>query len=340
MINTLGIEDVVESAEWHVHRTHGDLCELEFVNLPRASHRSITFLEEKSFAPGIRRVRLPFDAVAAAVEKRDFVAPRFIVHSSMAASTLLARVFDAPGVSMSLAEPIILNELAALHLRGRDVRRELAIIIRLLSRPFAPGEGVVIKPGNTANLLMPLIAADTPGMAAVCIEAPVRDFLRSIAKKGIEGRIVYRRLYAFLNRAISIPTGFTPEDVWEQTDLQIAAMTWLLQHAQMTQMLKGAQFRSVDSATFLAGKLETVTALADHFRLELDAKAVMSSGVFEAHAKELGRSFNAAQREAEYREVDVAYGDEISKVAFWIEKVAEHVGLGLRLPRPLLALNR
>ena len=38
--------------------------------------------------------------------------PQYIFHSAFAASTLLARALDVPGVAMGLKEPAILNELA------------------------------------------------------------------------------------------------------------------------------------------------------------------------------------------------------------------------------------
>lgn len=333
------LREILGDPTWHPHRVNAELSEISFVRLDRNARRAITFLEDKFFAPDIPSQGLPLAAIRQAVGEIETTVPRFIFHSSMATSTLMSRVFDLPGLSMNLSEPIILNGLSALNARGRDVRPALATIVHLLGRPFGPGEKIVIKPGNTSNNLMPLIVALSPDVRAVTIHAPIRDFLRSIAKKGMTARIIYRRLYAFISRTHSLPTGFSPEDVFEQTDFQIAAMTWLLQQSQFLQLIQSrpAQVRSIDSATFLARKADALAALADHFDIPLDAREIAAGPVFSTHAKELGRAFDATQREREYAATDAAYGEEMGMVATWIEAVADHVRVPLDLPNPLLA---
>lgn len=333
------VDTIVNDPLWHAHRINADFTQIQFVRLDRDAHRSITFLEEQYFPEDIERVVLPFAVVAAAASELLNPTPRFIFHSSMATSTLMARVFDLPGTSMSLAEPIILNELSALSSRKTDVMPALPTVLRLLGRPFEPGEVIVIKPGNSANNLMPTIANILPDMRAVCIHAPLRDFIRSIAKKGMVARIVYRRLYAFVGRSVSLPTGFRPEDVFEQTDLQIAAMAWLMQHAQFVESLGmfPDRFRSIDSSQFLNEKAVALRALSDHFAIPLNADAISKGPVFDRHSKQLGRTFSVEEREASYAKVEEAYGEEIGMVVGWLKAVAAHVALPEILPYPLIS---
>lgn len=339
MIGASEAHRIVGDATWHAHRTNAPLSEIQFVRLPRELHRKITFLEEKYFPPDLERVVLPMAVVRDAAAAIDAPLPRLIFHSSMATSTLLARVFDQPRTAMSLAEPIILNELSALKLRGVEVRPVLDTVLRLLSRSFADGEATVIKPGNTANNLIPDMVAVAPKMRGIIIHAPVADFLRSVAKKGMVSRIIYRRLYSFVTRERTLPTGFSAEEIFEQTDLQIAAMAWLHQHAE----LNGAaarwpgMFRTIDSQTFLERKADTLRAAAAHFAIDLDADAIAASDVFQTHSKERERPFNDSQRAEEYARTQSAYGEEIDMVAAWVEAVGEHVGVPLVLPCPLLA---
>jgi hypothetical protein len=329
---------IVADPAWHVHRINAAMTELYFVRIDREQHRSVTFLEDKYLGTDLERVTLHFAAVEAAVASFQHEAPRFIFHSSMATSTLLTRIFDAPGVSMSLAEPIILNELASLKRRRVDVRRALPTVLKLLGRPFAPGERVVVKPGNTANILIPEIAQALPHFRALIIEAPIRDYLRSVAKKGLFGRTVYRRLYALLSRDRDLKTGFTPEDVFEQTDLQIAAMAWLHHRCEFVEACRSwpAVFVTLDSATFLADKAATLHALAHHFDIVLNVPDIMAGPAFTRHSKELGRAFDEAQRKAEHEQTQAAHGEEIDMVAQWLAAVATHVGLPETLPSPLL----
>jgi predicted nucleic acid-binding protein len=328
---------IVADPAWHAHRINAAMSEIYFVRIDREQHRAVTFLEDKYLSPDVERATLPFAAVEAAVASFDHAAPRFIFHSSMATSTLLTRIFDAPGASMSLAEPIILNELATLKRRRVDVRRALAVVLKLLGRPFAEGEKVVVKPGNTANILIPEIAAALPELRALVIEAPIRTYLRSDAKKGIFGRTVYRRLYALLSRDRDLKTGFTPEDVFEQTDLQIAAMAWLHHRCEFVEACRAfpAAFVTLDSAAFLAEKEATLHALSRHFDIALDVPAIMAGPIFKRHSKEIGRDFDERQRDVEHEQAQAAHGEEIDMVAQWLAAVATHVGLPETLPAAL-----
>ena len=333
------VDRIVGDAQWLPLRIAQSLDAITFVHLPREGHREVTFLEERYLSEALPRKSLPIEAVADAMTRLAVPqAPRFIFHSSMATSTLLTRVFDLPGTSMSLAEPIVINELSAIQSRGRDVRAPLGVVLRLLARPFSPGEGVVIKPGNSANNLMPLITELLPEMRAITVHAPLRDFLRALAKRGMFARVIYRRLYAFISRSRQLPTGFSPDDIFEQTDLQIAAMAWLLQHSEFVDMLTRhpAQFRSLDSKVFLASKTPTLDALGKHFGLAIDAQAISEGPVFSTHSKELGRAFSSADRDREHAATDAAHGEEIDMVAQWIDQVAEHVRVPLDLPNPLI----
>lgn len=329
---------IVADPTWHAHRTNAPLSEVQFVRLPREVHRSITFLEEKYFPADLERIVLPMEQVREAAAALPAPPPRLILHSSMATSTLLARVFDLPGTAMCLAEPIILNELSALKMRGIDVRPVLDTVLKLLSRPFAEGEATVIKPGNTANNLIPDIVAVRPDMRAVIIHARIADFLRSVAKKGMVSRIIYRRMYAFVSRGRRLDTGFSPEDIFEQTDFQIAAMGWLHQHAEFNDAARAwpDRFRTIDSQSFLDRKADTLRAAADHFGLALDGDAIAAGPVFKTHSKERGRAFDDDQRAQEYARTQDAYGDEIDMVAAWIEAVGKHVDVPMVLPAPLL----
>jgi hypothetical protein len=329
---------IVADPAWHAHRINAEMSEIYFVRIDRERHRTVTFLEDKYLGTDLEQATLPFAAVEAAVASFDQADPRFIFHSSMATSTLLTRIFDAPGASMSLAEPIILNELASLKRRGVDVGRTLPTVLKLLGRPFAAGEKIVVKPGNTANVLIPDIAQALPDFRALIIEAPIRTYLRSVAKKGIFGRTVYRRLYALLSRDRDLKTGFTPEDVFEQTDLQIAAMAWLHHRCEFIAACRAwpAAFATLDSAAFLAAKEATLTALARHFDIALDVPAIMAGPAFTRHSKEIGRDFDVRQRDAEHEQAQAAHGEEIDMVAQWLAAVATHVGLPDTLPLPLL----
>ena len=337
MSGTPALADIIPDAEWLPFRLSGDFASIRFVHIPRAEHPKLRYLEEKFLPAGSQSVDVPVAELAALAPRPEDAAPRFIFHSSMCGSTLLARVLDQPGFSMALAEPIILNQLSARLSRGQDVGDLATLVVGLLSRPFAPGEQVVIKPGNTANNLMPVIADRFPAMRAITLEASPEDLLRAVAKRGSEGRMVYRRLFAFVDRTHRLDTGFSPEDMWELTDLQVAALGWLTQHSEFARMLdaRRAQFRSLTMERLLGDRADVLAAIGDHFDAKWSAADVARDERFSRHSKDRGRTYDEQQLRRDSEAIDAAFGTEIEWTAAWVRDLARYLGLPIDLPNAL-----
>ena len=333
------VRSIVSDYRWLPHRLFADGSQIQFIRLERADHRAVTFLEEQYLAPDVERVVLPLAAVIEAAAAVPLSPTHFVFHSSLALSTLTTRLFDMPGVAMGLKEPIILNEIATLSRRGMRVRPLLSSVLRLLGRPFAPGEAVVVKPGNTANVLIPDILELRPDARALIMYAPLGDFINSVARKGMWARIVYRRLFALLRQDGFFDGGHSEEDIFEMTDLQIGAMAWLTHQAQFSQVIEtavGGRVRAIDADSFLANREVAVTALARFFGLDFDVQAVIDGPVFNQHSKQLGRAFDAGERERERAAAGAAYGEEIAMVVEWARGVAAHGGVPLDLGNRLI----
>ncbi len=268
----------------------------------------------------------------------------FIFHSAFCCSTVLARAFDRPGWAMGLKEPIILNDIVGWRRRGDrgpDMAGVLDNVLSLLARPFAPGEAVVVKPTNIANGLAAAMLALRPQAHAVLLHAPLRTYLASIARKGIDGRLWVRNLLLGLLDDKLVDLGFTPRDFIGQTDLQVAAVGWLAQHALFEGLIDRfgtARVRTLDSETLMRDPATAMTRLAALFGLPLEAGAlreIVEGPAFTSHSK-TGDAFDAADRAREERTAVDAHADEIEKVAYWAEKVAQAAGVAMRPPAPLI----
>lgn len=261
----------------------------------------------------------------------------YIFHSAFSCSTLLARALDVPGVSIALREPQILNELAALRRNGAEDEDLLRCIARLLARPFGPGEAVVVKPSNVVNnLAAPLMQLDSR-TRAIFMYAPLPRFLHSVARKGMWGRIWARRLFAVMRRDAGADFGFSDAELFEQTDLQIAALGWLQQHAHFMSLLSRFPGRilTLDSETFLAAKERCLVAINDHFALggrPEEWAAVAGSSVFSTHSKELGRDFLETDGVLPADKA-TAFDEEINMLVSWVESVAQHIGISTVPPQ-------
>lgn len=336
------ISRLVGDAEWLAHRYDPQHDAFHFIPVGRDVHQRVTFLTDEYLPAGLQ------PKVIARKEAMAHCAPsgpiHFIFHSAFCLSTLLARAFDIPGFSMGLKEPVVLNDLVGWRLRNADpaaIGQVLDDSLKLLSRPFAPGEAVIVKPSNILNGLSGAMMKLRPDARAIFIHAPLEIFLKSVAKKGIDGRLWIRDLYVKQLKEGLINLNFDNEQYLSLTDLQVTAVCWLAQHAlfaDLAQALGADRIRTLDSETLLSQPQEMMAALAAHFGIDLDHQqiaAIVAGPAFSTHSKS-DTAFSAAARAQEYQATEAAHGDEIAKVAIWAAAVAASAGVSLTLPHPLL----
>lgn len=337
------IEEVARDPWWLAHRYDPEQDAMHFLRLDRTQHGRATFLIDRDLPPDLPRLVLPrSESVRAASGAAGPV--HFIFHSAYCCSTLLARAFDLPGTAWSLREPTILNDLVGWRRRGAApaaVQDRLADALTLLERPFGRGEAVVVKPSNVVNALAPAIMALRPGARALLLHAPLPVFLRSIAKKGMWGALWVREYLVGARKDGLVELGFSPEQLFGQTDLQIAALGWLAQHAlfaRLTERFGPERVRTIDSERLLSRPAESLAALGRLFALPLTDAAVegiVQGPVFSRHSKE-DKSFDTGARQREHEAADQLRGEEVEKVSAWIAAVAAANGVPLALAAPLL----
>lgn len=331
---------IVGNAEWLAHRYDPTGDAVHFRHVPRDVHAAVTFLTEEY---------LPKDAQTIVLRRQDCLdvvepAPvHFVFHSAYCCSTLVARAFDAAGKAMGLKEPVILNDLVGWRRRGGQTDRVAAVLgdaLTLLARPFSAGESVIVKPSNVFNGFASAALGLRPMASALLLYAPLPTFLRSIAKKGMWGRLWVRELFAGQLGDGLVDLGFAPGDYLKLTDLQVAALGWLVQHAMFTRISQrfGPRVATLDSEKLLANPPAALAAMASLFRIPLDDQAIaaIASGrAFSSHSKS-GEAYSAKQRDADYAEAGALHADEIEKVGIWAEAVGKNAGVPVRLPNALL----
>lgn len=336
---------IVGSAEWLAHRYDPQFDAFHFVAASRDDHRKAMFLTDEYLPDTSKPLIIEREQAIAAAPPSAPV--HFIFHSAYCCSTLLARAFDVPGVSMGLKEPVLLNDIVGWRHRGGSTieGRKIAMVLdqslHMLGRPFAAGEAVVIKPSNLINPLAPVMLRMRPDAQALLLHAPLETYLGSIARKGLWGRHWVRDLLVKLLIEGQIDLGFEQEDYLKLTDIQVAAVGWLAQHAHFQRLV--AQFgpdrvRTLNSEMLMADPARALGALAQHFRLPMDTDAIaaIASGpVFTRHSK-FGTDFDAEQRNNDRAEAVTLYAEEIEKVMLWAAVVAGNANIPFALQSPLL----
>ena len=328
------VKAVAADPDWLPHSYDMSGAGLVFVRVPRAERDALTFLSDEHYKDRFAKVAHPAAQIRGALADAPAAPIHFIWHTSFCCSTLLAKALEIPGATVGLREPDVLINLANRFVRSEDQgnRERLELVMRLLARPYRPGETVIVKPTNLANrLIMPALAA-SPASRAILLYSDLPTLLRSLAKKGMQGRIWGRRLYSHLAQWTKLQPGFSGADIFLQTDLQIAGLAWLMQIDHFRRVTKEFPDRvvPVDSADFIADKQGTLSRAAALFGIDLDRgriDAIARGPVFSRHSKFAQMDYSIEARDADHEEVVAAHGEEIAMVVKWVEAVAAHCGV-------------
>lgn len=322
-------EAIIRNPLWFPHRFDAAQRQIVFVHLTREQHRAAAFLDDRHLGDDLASRTVPLDAIdTAAVSQGEL---HFIFHSAFCCSTLMARALDVPGRVFALKEPMILNDVA-LAARRRLDPHDLDRILALLARPIMPGERVIAKPGNEANTAIPQLLARRPAARALLMSSPIEGFLASVANKGMWGRLWARRVYAGLRPFQPRDPGYSDADLFQQTDLQIAALIWLAHRGQFAGLaqLASGRYRTLLAEQLLVDRAAALTAISTWFELELTATeiaAIANGPAFQRNAKRADESFDRDARAANRARAQSAHGDEIAMVTQWAGAIADHVGL-------------
>ena len=331
------LHDVVMNPEWVPHTYDAEGTNLTFADVPREARSELTFLSDEDFAGRFAKAAFPVPSVAAEVQAATRGPIHFIFHTSFCGSTLLARALDIPGASVALREPDVLINLANRLTRSDDGanRERLELVLKLLERPFAPDENVIVKPTNFANRLVEPLLAMRPDSRAVLLYSDVETFLRSLLKRGMFGRIFGRRMFAQVSNWSPLNLGYSAAELLQQTDVQIAALAWLKQIHHFDSIVRTFPKRVFvcDAAKLLANPAQMIEQVQSLFGLRLidsQVEEIASGPVFSKHSKFSDRDYDSIVRDEEHKAASETHAEELTMVVQWIEAVADQMGVPLR----------
>lgn len=331
-----GAREVATDPRWLPHSYDLSGSMLTFVLVPRERHSDLTFLSDEHFKGEFAKATHPASAIAASVPDAAQAPLHFIFHTAFCGSTLMLKALEAPGRTFGLKEPDVLINLANRFIRSDDPanRERLRLVLKLLARPFEPGETMIVKPTNFANrLILPALEC-RPESRAVLLYSDVRTLLVSLLKRGMWGRIWGRRLLWSAGSWTSLKLGYDAEQTFVLTDMQALALAWLMQMRHFAEVAQkmGDRVMLVDSADFLEDPRRTLAAITQLFSLGFEAQeieALATGPAFARHSKFSDRSYGNAERAADQHAAESAHREELEMVVKWIESVAAHLGVDL-----------
>jgi hypothetical protein len=299
----------------------------QFIRIDRAVVGGQPFLDPRWKREGLERTKLP----GSALDLQPATPPRlnFIWHTSYCCSTVLAAALDMPGRNLSLKEPQALVGLANLK-RGQQgalKRPGLArAVFALMARRFEPDEQVLVKPSNYANNLLPEAAAMTEGRHLM-LYSSCRRFLVSVLKRGEDLRAYPRELFVSLANDGHPQADWPMKTLLSLTDLQMAALAWHMQVAEMRKAMAalGERAVSLDGDAFLAHPKGTLSALNGFFGLEIDRaplEAAVDAGLLAHDVKTGGAGAGKAARDAEADRIERQLGPKLDQIVDWAARAS------------------
>ena len=344
------ISAIVRDPHWFVEDYDPLANSFSVVRTDREALSRQVFLDQRWDRREAEHRRLPVDAAVRAFEGATLPELNFIWHSSFCCSTLLAAALDWPGCNLSLREPLAMVPVAdavrAARHAAKPVPARLAeMAFRLLARRFAPDEGVTVKPSNFTNVLVQDAARASRGKM-LFLYSDLESFLISVAKSGTQLRKYARRLFGNIAGDGGGPLPWAPQEIFQMTDLEIAALAWHLQIAEFRRgfaALGAGRAASLDCDAFLADPAATLARLDGFFGLELGAErlaGVAGGPLFARHAKNPAHPYDAKRRREENAAVRQFLGPDLDRIVEWSYQACPGTPRGAPLPAPLIRIDK
>jgi len=336
------LSNLIRDPAWFPAGFSADYRNLRFALLDRDSLTHEAFLDQRMAAAVKKEKLIPLAELLNSELDYGKPLPAFIFHSAFCCSTLLARALDSRGTTLSYKEPDVLMGLAnALRVDERlaqsaqQAEKLVRLVLALLARRFDDAEAIVVKPTNSANNLLPYVAA--AGAPVLLLYGDLRSFLVSVLKKGEPCKAFVRQQYNIfaLDR---YGLGTIPQrQAVAFTDLQAASIVWRHQlelFAGELQSNTSGRMASLDFRHLLDHPQNTLAAVSRHLGLthgEQLIADIATGPVFESNSKFAGQAFNTGQRDLEAATIEERYGSTLDMIENW----AEQISLGTTFSVPL-----
>ena len=317
---------IVGDPRWLPHDLDLDRRLIIFRRTSEDAVRGAGFLDGRTDIWTGQDFELPFDAA-------DEVSPtkeggRYIFHMSFCGSTLLARLLDRPGTSLTLREPDILVKLAdwrsaLLHakLRSADYDRILRFVEHLLFREWNSGEPVTVKPSSWANNLIGDL--HRPKTRSIFVTIERETFAIAVLRGGRDRLAFAARLASHLASAVAGGEALLRDAIESCSEpLAKAVKLALVAHELQRRLFAevSGQAAEVAFASIEDGPSAAAQTAARILGLNFDQSSIESNVARWASAHAKGQAvYSSSQRSSENAEVRRYHGEVIRGALAWAD---------------------
>ena len=284
---------------------------LRFIVLSEADYRHASFLDQRLVGPASRCGDIPWEWLARWGDELPLGCD-FVFHVSHCGSTLLSRLLGEVPKVLALREPSLLR--AAAH-APPDAR--LALLTRLWSRSFHPGQRPLVKATSHVNRIGEVLLTMVPDARAILMWVDAETFLAAVLD-GSPGDIVsgaasrLTRLSA-LGRTV-------PEPLAALSPGETAAMSWLCERLTLDRLARAHPQRTlgIDFDRFLADMPGALDRVLDHLQLPAATAGLNWQRIVGEYSKRPGVPYDFAFRTALLERSKALHRQEIDRGLAWI----------------------
>jgi hypothetical protein len=323
-----------------LHRIDPARGRVEFVPTSRERLRDAAFIDGRSdFSIG---PAIAADLAEVASAPLGDGPSRYIFHISFCGSTLLARLLDQPGRSLTLREPNCLVDLAdwKVALKGSHDASFDAMVSRAaqsLNRRWEGGEAVTVKPSSWVNPILPDLTGLSSPLLPLFMIMGREEFLLAVLRGGTERLSFTARLAAHVAAVLPDGAGLVGQAIEADSDpigkaLHLSALGHQLQVRLFADLMDQHGWQSdriIRLSEVQERPFETATRAAA--LLDLDLTTVQLQAACQKWATEHAKgssAFSADKRREEDADVVRHHRERIASACTWAEDTLGKAPLG------------
>jgi hypothetical protein len=285
MPDPLDPSEISRDAKWLAQAYDPVQQLVRFVGMTGEDYRSAAFLDDRMFDRQRDLRLLPWpDVVAAAANLTNNA--RWIFHIGHVGSTMVARMLGEAAGLLSVREPRILRDLAALP--AEDAPKAAPTVAALCSRRFEGQGFALVKATSFVSELAPLLIG--PGRPAIFMHVSAASYIATI----LAGENSIKELHALHDyRAKRMTNRVSQMSDAAKSDAHRAAMAWACEMTSLEAAAEAMADRCIlwlDFDRFLESPASSLVQAAAHCDAQLspeEADAITCGPLMQRYSKAL-----------------------------------------------------
>lgn len=267
----------------------------------------------------------------------------YVFHTAFCCSTLLARYLDLIPPCFVLREPSVLAQIAMLRPRGNSGPDEvgglatadewqtlMSLVVRLLTRTYAPADIVVIKVNDLCNSMGDALLKMDVRSRIIFLYVSLETFVLSVLKRQSR-RTWLRTRIRDSRRVVELFPALANIDTARLGDAEAAAYLWLLNSALYQDLRNGEYSEHVfalDGDKVAESPKTVIADVAAFLQLTLSEQRLdelLNHPSVRRYSKDTSHPYDANSRRTDLAQAQIRFGAEVEEGVEWAHGIKQRL---------------